>query len=55
MAKKDRTAFARKHAGWLIPAFGVLLLLGILRQNPFAMIGGVVGLVWVLWAVWKRR
>jgi hypothetical protein len=55
MAKRNRTEFARKHAGWLIPACGAVLLLGILRQNPFAMAAGIVGLVWVAWAVWAGK
>ena len=55
MAKHDRTDFARRNAGWLIPACGALLLLGILSQNPFAMGAGVCGLIWVAWAVWTRK
>ncbi len=55
MAKPDRTAFARKHAAWLIPALGAVLLFGILRQNLFALGGGALGLVWVARAVWAGR
>ena len=55
MAKPDRAAYARNNAPWLIPFFGAVLLLGILQQNPFAMGGGVIGLVWVARAVWKRQ
>jgi hypothetical protein len=55
MAKSDRTAFARKHAAWLVPACGAVLLLGILRQNPFAIGAGVVGLIWVVRAYWAGK
>jgi hypothetical protein len=55
MAKPDRTAFARKHRTWLIPIFAVLLLLGLLRGNTFAVIGGVFGLVWVGMAIRAGR
>ena len=55
MGKQERTDFARKHAGWLIPALGAVLLLGILIQNPFAMGAGVLGLIWVAHAVLKRQ
>ncbi len=55
MSRQDRTDFARKHAGWLVPACGAVLLLGILRQNPFAIGAGVVGLIWVALAVWARK
>jgi hypothetical protein len=55
MTRQDRTDFARRNAGWLIPACGAVLLLGILIQNPFAIGAGVGGLIWVAWAVWKRQ
>jgi hypothetical protein len=55
MEKPDRTKFARENAGWLIPAFGAVLLLGIFLGNTFAMLGGVGGLGWVAWAVWLAR
>ncbi len=55
MAKQDRTAFARKHVAWLVPACGAVLLLGILRQNPFAIGAGVVGLIWVVRAYWAGK
>jgi hypothetical protein len=55
MAGRDRSAFARDNAAWLIPAFGAVLLLGILWANPFAMAGGGAGLVWVALAVRARR
>jgi hypothetical protein len=55
MTRPDRTDFARRNAGWLIPACGAVLLLGILIQNPFAIGAGVGGLIWVAWAVWKRQ
>ncbi len=55
MAKPDRTAFARKHRTWLIPACGAVLLLGIMLDNIFAVVGGIFGLVWVARAVWKRQ
>ncbi len=55
MTKPDRTDFARRNAGWLIPALGAVLLLGILRQNPFAMGAGALGLIWVARAVLKRQ
>ncbi len=54
MAKPNRAAYARKHAAWLIPVFGAVLLLGILLQNTLGMIGGAFGLIWVALAVWKR-
>ena len=55
MVKPDRTAFARKHAAWLVPACGVVLVLGFLRENPFALGAGVLGLIWVARAVWAGR
>jgi hypothetical protein len=55
MAKSDRTEFARKHASWLIPAFGAVLLFGILRGNYFALGAGAMGLVWVARATWTRK
>ncbi|MGR3717960.1 MAG: hypothetical protein ACU0B1_14575 [Thermohalobaculum sp.] len=55
MAKSDRTAFARKHAAWLVLALGAALLFGILRQNPFAIGAGVVGLIWVVRAYWAGK
>ncbi len=55
MAKPEHTAFARKHAAWLVPACGAVLLLGILRQNPFAIGAGVVGLIWVVRAYWAGK
>ncbi len=55
MTKPDRAAYARKNSTWLIPVFGAVLLLGILLQNPYAMGGGVFGLIWVALAVWKRK
>jgi hypothetical protein len=55
MAKRDRNAFARKHAAWLIPACGAVLLFGIMLQNPFAMGAGVVGLIWVVQAYWAGK
>lgn len=55
MEKPDRNAFARRNATWLIPAFGAVLLIGILIQNHFAMAGGAGGLAWVAWGVWKTR
>ncbi len=55
MAKPEHTAFARKHAAWLAPACGAVLLLGILRQNPFAVGAGVVGLIWVARAYWAGK
>ena len=47
MRKPDRAAYARRNKGWLIPAFAVVLAFGVLRENWFAVLGGVVGLVWV--------
>ena len=55
MAKPDRTKFARDNAGWLVPTFGAILLLGVMLGNIFAMLGGVGGLGWVAWAVWLAR
>jgi len=55
MEKPDRTQFARDNAGWLVPAFGAVLLAGILLGNAFAMLAGVGGLGWVAWAVWLAR
>jgi hypothetical protein len=55
MVKPDRNAFARKNAAWLIPACGAVLLLGIMRQNPFAMGAGAMGLIWVARACWTRK
>jgi len=55
MAKPDRNAYARRNAAWLIPFFGAVLLLGILLRNQFAMGGGILGLIWVAIAAWKRQ
>ncbi len=55
MTERDPNAFARKHWTWLIPACGVVMLLGFLRQNTFAVAGGVLGLVWVARALWAGR
>jgi hypothetical protein len=55
MTKRDRNAFARKHAMWLVPVMAVALALGFLRQNPFAVGTGVVGLIWVARAFWVAR
>jgi hypothetical protein len=55
MTKPDRAGYARRNAGWLIPAFGAILLIGILRQNGFAVLGGGLGVGWVVWSVWSGR
>ena len=55
MAKPDRTKFARENAAWLTPAFGAVLLFGILNGSLYAIAGGVSGLIWVGAAVWTRR
>jgi hypothetical protein len=55
MDKPDRNAFARRNATWLIPAFGAVMLIGILAVNFYAMAGGAFGLLWVAWGVWKTR
>ena len=55
MTKPDRAAFARKYRTWLILIFAVVLLLGFLRGNTFAVIGGVFGLVWVVMAIRAGR
>ena len=55
MAKRDRNAYARLYAAWLIPASGAVLLFGIMHQNLFAMGAGVVGLIWVAWALLVRK
>jgi len=55
MVKPDRSKFARDNAAWLIPAFGAVLLLGILRGNLFAVAGGIGGLIWVAGAARTRR
>ena len=55
MTGRDRNAFARRHAAWLIPACGAVLVLGFLRQNAFAVGAGVLGLIWVARAFWAGR
>ncbi len=55
MSSPDRNAFARRNATWLIPAFGAVLLVGILSVNLFAMAGGLLGLAWIAWGVWISR
>ena len=55
MTKRDRNAFARKYAMWLVPASAAALGLGFLRQNPFAVGAGVAGLIWVARAFWIAR
>ncbi len=55
MEKPDRAAYARKHKGWLIPAFAALLVYGLVGANWFAVAGGVLGLGWVGRAVWEAR
>lgn len=55
MTKRDRNAFARKHAAWLVPALGAVLVVGFLRENPFAVGAGVAGLIWVARAFWVAR
>ena len=55
MAKPDRTAFARKHRAWLMPACAAVMVLGIVLGNIFAIFGGVFGMVWVARAAWKRE
>ena len=55
MAKRDPSGFARTHALWLIPACGAVLLIGIMRQNPFAVGAGALGLAWVARAVWVKK
>jgi hypothetical protein len=51
----DRSAFARRNAAWLLPAFAAVLLLGLLRGNIWAVLAGVGGLGWVIAALWQRR
>ncbi|HSF96946.1 MAG TPA: hypothetical protein VLA52_18110 [Thermohalobaculum sp.] len=55
MTKPDRNKFARENATWLVPAFGAVLLFGILRESVPAMLAGVAGVGWVAWVVWTRR
>ena len=55
MAKPDRAAFARKNAGWLALAFGVILIYGLLQQNTFAAAAGAGGLLWIAISIWKRK
>lgn len=55
MTKRDRNAFARKHAGWLTPAMAAALGFGFMAENPFAVGAGVVGLIWLARAFWIAR
>jgi hypothetical protein len=55
MTKRDRNAFARKHATWLAPASGAALALGFVSENPFAVAAGVAGLIWLARAFWVAR
>ena len=55
MTDRDRNAFARKHAKWLVPASAAAVVLGFLSGNPFAVGAGVVGLIWVARAFWVAR
>jgi hypothetical protein len=55
MSEPDRTAFARRNARWLIPAFVAVLLLGLVRENIWAVLAGVAGVGWVVAALWQRR
>ena len=54
MTRPDRRKFARDNVNWLIPAFGAVLLLGILNGSLFAIAAGVAGLSWIGVAVWFR-
>lgn len=55
MTRPDRSKFARDNVNWLIPAFGAVLLLGILGGSVFAVAAGVAGLSWVGLAVRAGR
>ncbi|MEM7499444.1 MAG: hypothetical protein AAF371_15810 [Pseudomonadota bacterium] len=46
----DRDAFARRYLVPLLLLFGACLVLGLLRGNVLAIIGGVGGLGWLAWA-----
>jgi len=52
VTKPDRSKFARDNVNWLIPAFGAVLLLGILGGNFLAIAAGIAGLGWIGVAVW---
>ena len=53
MATPEQIAFARRNWRWLIPVFVFATGWGMLRGNLFALIGGVLGLVWVCRALWR--
>ena len=55
MAEPDRTAFARKHAAWLIPGFVLVLGFGLWRGNLWATLAGAGGVAWVVQALWTGR
>ena len=55
MEKPDRAAFARRNKAWLIPGFVAVLAFGLVRENWFAVAGGVLGVLWVGQAIWAAR
>jgi hypothetical protein len=55
VTKPDRSKFARDNVNWLIPAFGAVLLLGIMGGSFYAIAAGVAGLGWIGLAVWAGK
>jgi len=55
MPEPDRSKFARQNAAWLLPAFAAVLVFGLMRENIWAVLGGVGGIGWMIAALWQGR
>jgi hypothetical protein len=53
MTEPDRDAYARKNAVWIGVVFGGVLVIGLIRENTMAVIGGALGLAWLVRAFWR--